>query len=89
VSNRPKIDLAKLAGHLAGQLPGGDVRRPAAPARSARPAFPRIPLDRFEELLADPGPDDEARASADYARYRVHGMLDGGGLTIHYRGRPA
>lgn len=86
MSNRPKIDLAKLAEQLTGAKAS---RTPAAPGRP-RSAFPRIPVERFEQLLDGDGQaDDEATASADASRFRVRALLDGQAApAIHYQGRP-
>jgi hypothetical protein len=65
VSNRRKVDLAKLAAVMTGQM--GIPRRslPAAPART-RAVFPRVPAERVKKLLDAAGhheaPDGPAAA---------------------------
>lgn len=76
VSNTRHIDLEKLAEQITGAKIGHDAA-PATPRRR----FPRVPFERFEELLLD--------AADDARQLRLRAMLDGAaGIAIHYQGRP-
>jgi hypothetical protein len=74
VSNRRKISLPKLAAVLASDMAGAKVTAPAPrrPVRS-QPAFPRVTVERVNELLDDAPPDD--RLPADYLSARVRANL--------------
>lgn len=78
MSNTRRINLEKLAEQLTGAKIGHDAA-PATPQRR----FPRVPFERFEELLLD------AELDADARQLRLRAMLDGAaGTAIHYQGRP-
>lgn len=95
MSNTRHIDLEHLAAVLTGQR---QTRRPVAPARSARPAFPRVAVERFNELLdagaracscpgdCEGGPECLDGEGGPLAQLRLRAMLPVHGMHVH--GRP-
>lgn len=80
MSNRPKINLTKLAEQLTGAKAGRADDRPALDL----PAFPRIPLDRFKELLDEANQDEEAVALRATLKARLVLPVSG----MHLKSRP-